>query len=105
MGRLHTDAWRWAYDGLFDPSLLARRNAARSTAMWQRVLAEGTSVVLVAERDGFLVRPPVATASLCPSLCTGTRNSLACAQARTHRSAQGCRRRRNSSKQTTAAAF
>lgn len=55
MGRVHTDAWRWAYDGLFDPAFLARRDAARSAAMWRRVIAEGASVVLVAERDGAVV--------------------------------------------------
>ena len=55
MGRVHTDAWRWAYDGLFDPAFLARRDAGRSAAMWQRVMAEGSSVVLVAERDGAVV--------------------------------------------------
>ena len=46
---------RWAYDGLFDPAFLARRDAGRSTAMWQRVMAEGMSIVLVAERGGALV--------------------------------------------------
>jgi GNAT superfamily N-acetyltransferase len=55
MGRVHTDAWLWAYEGLIDPSMLARRDAARSTAMWQRVIAADTSIVLVAERDGALV--------------------------------------------------
>ena len=55
MGRVHIDAWRWAYEGLFDPSLLARRTAEGATAMWQRVLAEGVPVVLVAERDGAVV--------------------------------------------------
>jgi L-amino acid N-acyltransferase YncA len=55
VGRVHTDAWRWAYDGLFDPSVLARRNAGRSSAMWQRIIEEGSHVVLVAERDGAVV--------------------------------------------------
>jgi L-amino acid N-acyltransferase YncA len=55
IGRVHIDAWRWAYDGLFDPSLLARRTAEDTTAMWQRVIAKGVSVVLVAERDGAVV--------------------------------------------------
>ena len=55
IGRVHTDAWRWAYDGLLDPSLLARRDAGRSATMWQRIIAEGTHTVLVAERDGAVV--------------------------------------------------
>jgi GNAT superfamily N-acetyltransferase len=55
MGRVHVDAWRWAYEGLFDPSLLARRNADSAAAMWRRIIAAGTSTVLVAERDGAVV--------------------------------------------------
>ncbi len=55
IARVHLDAWRWAYEGLLDPSLLARRNVDSTTAMWQRTMAEGTHVVLVAERDGDVV--------------------------------------------------
>jgi GNAT superfamily N-acetyltransferase len=55
MGRVHMDAWRWAYEGLFDPSAFSRRSAAGATAMWERALASGISVVLVAERNGALV--------------------------------------------------
>ncbi len=55
IGRIHTDAWRWAYDGLFDPEFLAGRDASRSTAMWQRVITEGMAAVLVAERDDAVV--------------------------------------------------
>jgi L-amino acid N-acyltransferase YncA len=55
MGRVHIDAWRWAYEGLFDASLFARRSVAGTTAMWERALASGTSVVLVAEREGAVV--------------------------------------------------
>jgi GNAT superfamily N-acetyltransferase len=55
MGRVHVDAWRWAYDGLFDRSLLAGRSAERGAAMWQQIIAAGTSIVLVAERDGAVV--------------------------------------------------
>lgn len=55
IGRVHTDAWLWAYDGLFDPTVLGRRDAGRSTAMWQRIIAEGANVVLVAERDDAVV--------------------------------------------------
>jgi len=55
MGDVHIRAWRWAYAGLFDPSLFARRTTAGATAMWKRVLAEGAAGVFVAERDGAVV--------------------------------------------------
>jgi L-amino acid N-acyltransferase YncA len=55
MGRVHIDAWRWAYEGLFHPSAFARRSAAGATAMWERAVARGLSTVLVAERDGAVV--------------------------------------------------
>ncbi len=54
VGRLHVDAWRWAYDGLVDAAELAALDPAARAAMWRRVVERGLSAVFVAERDGSL---------------------------------------------------
>lgn len=50
IARVHVDAWRWAYDGLMPPGLLAGLDPAARTKQWQRKLCSDDSVsVFVAE--------------------------------------------------------
>lgn len=56
---VHVAGWRWAYDGLMPPSLLAGLSAARRATGWAKTLAEGTAtpgfVNLVAESGGSVI--------------------------------------------------
>lgn len=59
LAHIHTTSWRETYAGLMPEDFLARMTdeAARQRrqASWERTLAEGRELVLVAEQDGEVV--------------------------------------------------
>lgn len=52
IARVHVDGWRTAYAGIMPEEYLEAKSVDRHREMWEKIIAGGRDLVMVAEKDG-----------------------------------------------------
>ncbi|MCC6717184.1 MAG: GNAT family N-acetyltransferase [Acetobacteraceae bacterium] len=55
LGAAHVAAWRETYPGILSEAVLSEHDAAARAAMWARIIAAGTTVLLARDAEGRVV--------------------------------------------------